>query len=445
MKLIRNSSYNQTLKKQETTYVDERETWYKEDFNTDKEIGRSFGLGNPNQLCHLIANHCLDLVNQLVTNKRMEVKCVILNQHLFVTYFVDELRNINNKEEIMKYLLLLRITSIEEIHEEVILSTFSNQSSKPVRCYGVASSQTVKCNKMANEIAHTLMKTYESIYLYVNPKLHNNVSIEVHFREGGFDERLQRGINEAGIIAPDFGKRFFGYYIQKVIVSSAYVTFDNAAERLKTIDELTFKLAEHLVAHYSRLTNYEFNTKYRYKANLHPLHDGTNKPYHFINFPLFEFYFKDQKYPNKERIQFGTNHILEDFNVQHLNTEANETFDTSKTIHDLSRLGTYYARWISKNVILNKLAKVCEVYLTFNQEGSFVETIELKCQPHQTIDEKRIKNQVLKHFSFEVNQMIKEMMRTPFRYLDTIEHSHTYSNQFPWESRVTFDSAEEVL
>ena len=128
-------------------------------------------------------------------------------------------------------------------------------------------------NQEVDSIAHYLKKELAVF----------NVLIEITLtlKQGYRDSRLERGINELGIISPDFGKEFIGRYYQNLELKSDLSGKKNKQKRDFLEPYLEFLMKKYWINHVTAYSNWEFNhvNKFGPKAK----NDLSTS--FFINFP----------------------------------------------------------------------------------------------------------------------------------------------------------------
>jgi hypothetical protein len=111
-----------------------------------------------------------------------------------------------------------------------------------------------------------VQKTAEVMILFLNYFLLEmipNLEVELTLKQGHHDERLARGMNEEGLIRPDFGKEFVGYYYKDLIVQ---VKVDQAMdEETKTFITRYVEglMMTYLLQNPSKYSNWEFHHRHR--------------------------------------------------------------------------------------------------------------------------------------------------------------------------------------
>lgn len=125
------------------------------------------------------------------------------------------------------------------------------------------------------------------IYAYIKKEFYKHsflIEVVLTLRQSNTDERLSRFLNEPGLIAPEFGKKFTGLYFQKVKIE-----MDVYNERKEYIETLR-KFFESLVVKYfienrTPYSNWEYSLR-----NPNPIKTFKgNQTAVIVNFPLFEF------------------------------------------------------------------------------------------------------------------------------------------------------------
>ena len=131
-------------------------------------------------------------------------------------------------------------------------------------------------NKMVRYLVYFL-RSYQN-------DLIEEIRCELTLRQGATDERLARGINEDGIISPDYGKPFHGRYIQKVVIE-VLPRGDHSIES-QTFLEAYFKglAIQYFVMNVTEFSNWEF-------SHQNPLSRGSlrgNFASRNVNFPMIQ-------------------------------------------------------------------------------------------------------------------------------------------------------------
>ncbi len=106
---------------------------------------------------------------------------------------------------------------------------------------------------------------------------------------------------------------------------------------------------------------------------------------------------------------------------------------SSKNATKVDRSAAYYARYVAKNVVANKLASRFEIQLAyaiglFEPVGLFFETFNT-----EKISISEIEDFIIKNFSFRVKDMIKELELLRPIYKQTACYGHFGRDEFPWE------------
>jgi hypothetical protein len=108
------------------------------------------------------------------------------------------------------------------------------------------------------------------------------LEINLTLKQGESDSRLSRGINESGLIRPDFGKPFTGLFFEIIVVK--VILNDQNNEEFKNFLKVYL---EGVIIHYfiyfgSDYSNWEFSHRNR-KASVH-----SNKAARHVNFPIIQ-------------------------------------------------------------------------------------------------------------------------------------------------------------
>lgn len=128
-------------------------------------------------------------------------------------------------------------------------------------------------NQEARAIAQYLQKELEVIDV--------GVEITLTFKQGYRDPRLERGINELGIIGPDFGKEFTGRYYQTLELKSDLSGKKNKQKRDFLEPYLESLMKKYWINHVTPYSNWEFNHQNKFG----PKAKNDLSTSFFINFP----------------------------------------------------------------------------------------------------------------------------------------------------------------
>jgi hypothetical protein len=107
------------------------------------------------------------------------------------------------------------------------------------------------------------------------------IEIKLTFRQGYRDPRLERGINELGIIGPDFGKEFTGRYYQTLELTSDLSGKKNKQKRDFLEPYLESLMKKYWINHVTPYSNWEFNHQNKFGPK--PKNDLSTS--YFVNFP----------------------------------------------------------------------------------------------------------------------------------------------------------------
>ncbi|GMO13381.1 MAG: methionine adenosyltransferase [Mycoplasmoidaceae bacterium] len=105
---------------------------------------------------------------------------------------------------------------------------------------------------------------------------------------------------------------------------------------------------------------------------------------------------------------------------------------SGKDYTKVDRSGAYYARWIAKNIVANKLADIAEVRLSWEIGNPKPITIEIECFKTNKIPMADINAKVLKNFNLTVYEIIKTLNLKTINYAGTTNYCHFIGNH-SWE------------
>ncbi len=129
-------------------------------------------------------------------------------------------------------------------------------------------------NQEAGAIAQYLQKELEVFDV--------GIEITLTLKQGYKDPRLERGINELGIIGPDFGKEFTGRYYQTLELTSDLSGKKNKQKRDFLEPYLESLMKKYWINHVTPYSNWEFNHQNKFGPK--PKNDLSTS--FFINFPF---------------------------------------------------------------------------------------------------------------------------------------------------------------
>ncbi len=107
---------------------------------------------------------------------------------------------------------------------------------------------------------------------------------------------------------------------------------------------------------------------------------------------------------------------------------------SSKNATKVDRSGAYYARYVAKSVVASKLAKKCEVELSYGIGLAEPISIEINTFGTGKYDDEKLKEIILKNFNFSVGNIIKELNLLKPIYASTACYGHFGRNEFSWET-----------
>lgn len=99
----------------------------------------------------------------------------------------------------------------------------------------------------------------------------------------------------------------------------------------------------------------------------------------------------------------------------------------------VDRSGAYFARFIAKNIVANKLADRCEVQLAYIIGKEHPISIHIETFGTNKVPNAEIINIVNKKFDFRVYQIIKQLNLLQPIYYRTSCYGHFGKNELPWE------------
>ena len=106
---------------------------------------------------------------------------------------------------------------------------------------------------------------------------------------------------------------------------------------------------------------------------------------------------------------------------------------SSKDPTKVDRSAAYYARYVAKNIVFNKLADICEIGVSYTIGTSNPISINIETYNTNKIPLEEIYQIVERNFNFSVSNILKELeLKRPI-YYHTASYGHFGRNEFPWE------------
>ncbi len=106
---------------------------------------------------------------------------------------------------------------------------------------------------------------------------------------------------------------------------------------------------------------------------------------------------------------------------------------SSKNATKIDRSAAYYARFVAKNIVANKLAKRCEVQLSYAIGLEHPVSFYVDCFSTNTVPMEQIYEIVNKNFYFSVGNIIEELNLLQPIYKQTACYGHFGRSEFTWE------------
>ncbi|MDR1917381.1 MAG: methionine adenosyltransferase [Christensenellaceae bacterium] len=109
---------------------------------------------------------------------------------------------------------------------------------------------------------------------------------------------------------------------------------------------------------------------------------------------------------------------------------------SSKNATKVDRSGAYYARYVAKNIVANKMADKCEIQVGYGIGLARPLAINIECFGTEKEDINKIYEYVDKNFDFSPANIIKELDLLKPIYKHTSCYGHFGRPEFPWEKIV---------
>lgn len=113
---------------------------------------------------------------------------------------------------------------------------------------------------------------------------------------------------------------------------------------------------------------------------------------------------------------------------------------SSKDPSKVDRSGAYYARYVAKNIVYNKLCDRCEVSVAYAIGKEQPIHINIETFNTNKVPIKKIYDFVVQHFNFNVDNIIKELDLYNVEYYKLASYGHFGRNELnlPWEKTKEF-------
>ncbi len=106
---------------------------------------------------------------------------------------------------------------------------------------------------------------------------------------------------------------------------------------------------------------------------------------------------------------------------------------SSKNRTKVDRSGAYFARYVAKNIVANKLADRCEVSLSFAIGVNRPVNMNIECFGTNKLPLKEIEEIVNRNFNFTINEIIERLDLLKPVYKQTACYGHFGRDNFSWE------------
>ncbi len=110
---------------------------------------------------------------------------------------------------------------------------------------------------------------------------------------------------------------------------------------------------------------------------------------------------------------------------------------SSKNSSKVDRSAAYYARYVAKNLVANKLCDKCEIEVAYAIGLRAPISIYINTFDTEKVDLQTIYDIVSKNFDFSVSNIIKELDLNRPIYTKTASFGHFGREDFPWEKVIT--------
>lgn len=106
---------------------------------------------------------------------------------------------------------------------------------------------------------------------------------------------------------------------------------------------------------------------------------------------------------------------------------------SSKNATKVDRSGAYYARYVAKNIVANKLADRCEIQVAYAIGFADPVSVSIETFGTEKVPVKEIEKIVNKNFNFRTSNIIRELDLLKPIYKATACFGHFGREEFPWE------------
>lgn len=354
------------------------------------ETSESVNIGHPDKTCDYIADAFLDEALSQDKDSQMAVECAIKNDKLFI-YGEATTKAKIDYEKIAKEIL----KKIGYKNEFKIIKEISEQSpdirqavvQKELKAndqgmvYGYATNETEEFMPLPIMVAHDLMREYEN------------------FRQKNFNLFFADAKSQVSVLYEDDVPKSF-HTILVSVSHSEKLDYDKLKEMIKknVIDKVLEKYS-----------------KYKSK-NTQILINPSGK------FTIWGS-FSDSGCVGRKIIVDTYGGVA----------RVGGGCFSSKNATKVDRSGAYYARYVAKNIVANKLADRCEVSLSFAIGYAEPIAINIECFDTNKVPMEEIENFVKRNFNFKVSNIIKELDLLKPIYKNTACYGHFGNPNYPWE------------
>lgn len=356
----------------------------------------SVNCGHPDKTCDIIADSFLDEAIKQDPNSMMAVECAIKDNKVFVYGEATTKANIDYEGIVRE---VLRDIGYNESEFEVIqqISEQSADINQAVvkeelcandqgMCYGYASNETKEYMPLPIVIAHKLMKAYDKYR-----REHNNYYADAK--------------SQVSIIYEDDEP----VGISTVLVS---VSHSDTLSKEEIRNEITENVISEILAEYAYLLGNETDI----------IVNPSGK------FTIWGSY--------GDSGCVGRKIVVDTYGG--IGRVGGGCF-SSKNATKVDRSGAYYARYVAKNIVANKLADRCEIQVSYGIGIADPLSLYVETFGTERVSMDEIYSFIRKHFDFRLSNIIKELDLLKPIYKETACYGHFGRDEFSWEKVVEFD------
>ncbi len=351
----------------------------------------SVNIGHPDKTCDTLADAFLDEALRQDKNSQMAVECAIKNNKLYIYGEATTNAKINYKKIATQILQEIGYNQKFKIYQEISKQSADiNQAVvKDKLCandqgmvFGYAANETKEFMPLTIVVAHKLMKQYET-FRKSNPNFYADAKSQVS-------------------VCYEDDKPL---YFETILISASH------KENCKNLEQ---QIKENVID--PVLEEYKKYVKKQTKYQINP--SG--------KFTIWGSY--------GDSGCVGRKIVVDTYGGI---AKVGGGCFSSKNATKVDRSAAYYARYVAKNLVYNKLCSKCEIEVSYAIGLEKPLSINIETFGTEKVELKKIYQIVNSNFDFSPDNIIKELDLLRPIYKQTACYGHFGRNEFPWEKLIT--------